>query len=520
MDKQQETKVFGQIDGLLARWRNEITQPARTKPDQAEEGINLYYKSAGKNPPLILWCDSPIQIILIPTLVANVLRSEAWKTLLKKMGGPSKADSEQYLANWKSEWTKIEKSTVLPLLERIWNFQFQSEPSSVKQKVLDRLAEHMFIVLKDGRLTAENVHPKKWKANNQTQIWPPPAHFEMWREFIKLTADIERKTTSEFNFNAANAQGIVFGVFDHRLISSHIPVVKDILAPTEEQKERLKRVEHIRSKCAELETIAATRAASLTEVMNGFTRPTLIPNIDPNSQWYQQIWSTYEETRKDLELRNADPRAQALVVWGVGASWLPRALSCRLLDTDLLKDVEQQIDGWAYMFHGAAGYLLCDDVCFVCRHPKSLVTNDSGQPHCGFGAAITWNDGFDVHAWRGVIVTEEMIKRAPEIRIEEILKEENAETRRILLDMFGQDRFIRESGATKVHEDQFGTLYRYEFTRDEPLQMVRVRNATRELDGTYKDYYLRVPPDVTTGKQAVAWTFGLTPEEYMPEFQS
>lgn len=89
-----------------------------------------------------------------------------------------------------------------------------------------------------------------------------------------------------------------------------------------------------------------------------------------------------------------------------------------------------------------------------------------------------------------------------------------------MLDMFGEDRFIREACARVVHKDKFGTLYRYDFKEDEPLLMVRVRNSTRELDGSYKDYYLRVPPTMTNAKEAVAWTFGLTAAEYAPEFES
>ena len=41
-------------------------------------------------------------------------------------------------------------------------------------------------------------------------------------------------------------------------------------------------------------------------------------------------------------------------------------------------------------------------------------------------------------------------------------------------------------------------------------------NGTRETDGSYKHYFLRVPPNVTTARQAVAWTYGLTAEQYLP----
>ena len=44
--------------------------------------------------------------------------------------------------------------------------------------------------------------------------------------------------------------------------------------------------------------------------------------------------------------------------------------------------------------------------------------------------------------------------------------------------------------------------------------MVQVTNSTPEPDGSFKDYWLRVPPDTERAKQAVAWTFGKTEADY------
>jgi YHS domain-containing protein len=50
----------------------------------------------------------------------------------------------------------------------------------------------------------------------------------------------------------------------------------------------------------------------------------------------------------------------------------------------------------------------------------------------------------------------------------------------------------------------------------DPVCVLKVINSTPEPDGSYKEYYLTVPPDMTSAKQAVAWTFRMTPEEYSP----
>ena len=55
---------------------------------------------------------------------------------------------------------------------------------------------------------------------------------------------------------------------------------------------------------------------------------------------------------------------------------------------------------------------------------------------------------------------------------------------------------------------------------DEALVMLEVTNSTPELDGSVKKYWLRVPPDVQTARQAVAWTFRMDPEDYSPTVQT
>ena len=46
--------------------------------------------------------------------------------------------------------------------------------------------------------------------------------------------------------------------------------------------------------------------------------------------------------------------------------------------------------------------------------------------------------------------------------------------------------------------------------------MVHVVNSTPEPDGTSKKYMLRVPPEIQSAREAIAWTFSLKPEEYTP----
>jgi hypothetical protein len=62
-----------------------------------------------------------------------------------------------------------------------------------------------------------------------------------------------------------------------------------------------------------------------------------------------------------------------------------------------------------------------------------------------------------------------------------------------------------------------GVLWRIDMPGDEPVVIVEVVNSTPEPDGTSRTYWLRVPPRTRTAREGVAWTFGLTAQEYQPE---
>jgi hypothetical protein len=131
-----------------------------------------------------------------------------------------------------------------------------------------------------------------------------------------------------------------------------------------------------------------------------------------------------------------------------------------------------------------------------------------------------WRDGSALWAIHGVRVPAWLVMDPGRLTIARIQSEQNAEVRRIMMERFGFDRYIADSGALPIHADACGTLYRCELDGDEPLVMVRVKNSTPEVDGQSKFYTLRVPPDVTTARAAVAWSFNQAPEKYSPAVET
>jgi hypothetical protein len=145
--------------------------------------------------------------------------------------------------------------------------------------------------------------------------------------------------------------------------------------------------------------------------------------------------------------------------------------------------------------------------------PRPAVRTLDGRLHCEGGPAVAWPDGARYYFWRGIRVPERVVVA---LTASEIIAEENLEVQRVMLERFGYDRLMLETGAAPVHGDEFGTLYRIPIPHGRPIALLHVTNSTPEPDGTRKRYFLRVPPDARTAREAVAWTFGLRAEEYRP----
>jgi hypothetical protein len=156
------------------------------------------------------------------------------------------------------------------------------------------------------------------------------------------------------------------------------------------------------------------------------------------------------------------------------------------------------------------------DVAVLSERPVELHRDEAGRLDRGDGPALAYADGFVLHAWRGLPVPGEFLEQLGGLTPERIRDEENAELRRVMLEHYGYDRYLEESGAKPVHRDGTGVLWRVELPGDEDVVMVEVVNSTPEPDGTSRTYWLRVPPTTRTAKEGVAWTFGLSAEAYEP----
>ena len=161
-------------------------------------------------------------------------------------------------------------------------------------------------------------------------------------------------------------------------------------------------------------------------------------------------------------------------------------------------------------------WLTHPDYCFVCAPPLELHFDAENRAHSEGGPAAIWPGDYMAYYWHGVRIPPHVVTNPESITTDEIEREQNVEVRRVLIERYGESRYLADIRAMPVQKDKYGELYRKELPGDEHLVFVRVLNSTPESDGRRKPYFLRVPPTIQTAQAAVAWTFGVRPELYRP----
>ncbi|MBA3333955.1 MAG: hypothetical protein H0U30_08190 [Actinobacteria bacterium] len=153
--------------------------------------------------------------------------------------------------------------------------------------------------------------------------------------------------------------------------------------------------------------------------------------------------------------------------------------------------------------------------------PRMHFDEDGRLHHWDGSPAAEWPNGKGLYFWHGVEMTERTGRDPDTVTPRQVLAWANAERRRVAMERIGIESFMRALGGTVVQEDDYGRLWRTEREIDgEPFVAVEVVNSTPEPDGSFKRYFLRVPPATRTARRGVAWSFGLTRKVYAPAVES
>jgi hypothetical protein len=136
-----------------------------------------------------------------------------------------------------------------------------------------------------------------------------------------------------------------------------------------------------------------------------------------------------------------------------------------------------------------------DSTLYWVAKPRVSVEQPGRRLHAVDGPALE-SDAENLYFWHGVMVPAFVVTRPEWITLEHIRAEDNAEVRRTMVERFGEERYIAESGMAPVASDErFGDLFVERVEAGRPIARIRVTNRSPEPDGTYRRYWLRINPD-------------------------
>jgi hypothetical protein len=228
-----------------------------------------------------------------------------------------------------------------------------------------------------------------------------------------------------------------------------------------------------------------------------------------------------------------------------------------------LKKETKELEGLFDLAQHAGWFLPFEDTVFIADRPSFINLDDADRLHCTTRGAVEFRDGFKYYSLHDIRVEEAIIRHPEQLTLQRIDEERNAEVRRVLTQLYGVDKWLIDSKAEVLHQDtevilmdtgaamkRHRKLLRKEVPNDEAIVRVMVTNHSAEPDGTYRNYFLPVDPelrpllkdpdDKSTGlnreqliengyigapqeltcHNAVASTFGLRGEEYKPDVES
>lgn len=215
---------------------------------------------------------------------------------------------------------------------------------------------------------------------------------------------------------------------------------------------------------------------------------------------------------------------------------------------EMKQDIEEKLFNMNYSYH--AGWAILDEkIAILCERPTifsiNYTTQRTPQLHSDIGPAVAYADGFRQYFIREIPI-EPWVFESPELLTPDLIdNEKNAELQQIYLQRYGFDRYMQSGNISILHKDvDEAGRERVLFKKvvnvvDEPYVAVSYFNWTPEPDGTYKQYFSRVHPELRaltqdpmgryvlgdtkqklTCHNAIASTFGKLGKEYHPDIQT
>jgi hypothetical protein len=448
------------VEALVNRWSELISCTDRIGKKDVRKAVDAVYAQMGKSPPLIVTLRSPFQLGIVPDLLRHIPPPQVGNFATRLQMGLKRLQAER---------------VILPLEPLA-----QLEQEILKQGKID--GWHSFDQLRLDLLASKLTE----HSDNRIFMLGQSADDD-WRH--ALNDHLQGKVLALLRTPRWALADMV-----------RVQIVEDVDPLT---------VEEARSS-----TVAAARRVQM--ILQGQARAT-----DPQREKLraQELWAK-EGTRRPGRVAR-----DTLFLW-------QHARRLALIDfcaNVLGSDFDNIALPWLLLGSTVHGCLRFDEVCFVCDRPTKFLLDEQERLHADQGPAVEYADGYSIYAWHGVLIgasKKHIVDEPRKITTAQIDRESNITVRRVMMERFGIARYVQESNARVIDRDldpllgHERILYRKDLDMDEPIMMLAVTNSTPEPDGSHKQYFIRVPREMRTAQEAVAWTFGMSADEYRPTRQS
>jgi hypothetical protein len=163
--------------------------------------------------------------------------------------------------------------------------------------------------------------------------------------------------------------------------------------------------------------------------------------------------------------------------------------------------------GWMYYFFDEDTSLIC-----VCDRPIKLSFDEDYRLHAEAEPALQFTEGYSLYSHHGVTLPEKYGTLHPhQWQAQWLLEEDNAELRRLLIQVIGYARVCQELQAQQLDFWQEYTLLKIDNDVDiEPIYLLKMT-----CPSTGFIHALRVPPDMKSAREAIRWVnWGIDPEQF------
>lgn len=499
----EEMLVSEQEEALLAKCFEYFWQPAiSTEPlvrPELEAAVAALYEGINLPPPVVIWCESPWQLLTMPIVfqLMNVTSNAGWIREWLRTSAPG---SGNIASGMDASGVTPNDSSPGALWQQLW-------------KTIDAQSDAIKMIFA-APSRGQRHHPSFFTAPVTGRSLSCDLEHQYFHDTHSEDSDdyredqyprIQRETRDRLRNN-------IFWVKNH-MMSNVVQVVGTTL-PRQLTRHMNRQ---LRSQCLVRKIDVSPQAAAapwprLSRATAGIgIAAGIVPSLTAEQLRELAAW-----TRSQLDLQLQIESDNIFWSGGWGSYYLSQIEFYVQHRQRKRASRGYAFQRWQNLSRGAAMYLFFEKVAFVCDRPRALHLDDQLRLHNPHDVALSYRDGYSIYSWHGRSLPPSVILDPDSINSESILQETNIEVRSVMLERYGIDRFVSEA-AVKRDESKFGILWERPLPlEDGKIVVVEVVNATPEPDGTYKHYFLRVHPAITTAREAVAWTFGMHEDDYDP----